>query len=78
MVEAELERIESELLDMRGHAKDLEHELSGLTATMDEYVRQYLDDLGGKPGRLAALFGVTRGRVYAYRDRGREAKRSPS
>lgn len=77
----ELTEAEQKLRDLK-QARD-EHERNGqeLIDALHEAIRKAMDEEGLSPTRIAAVLGVTRGRVYQFRDRGREkhkaAKKRP-
>lgn len=74
----DLTKAEQKLRDLK-QARDA-HERDGqeLIDALHEAIRKAMDEDGLSPTRIAAVLGVTRGRVYQFRDRGREKHKAKS
>lgn len=63
---------EKEIHNLKRRSEAHDRKGEELRAELDEAVRAYVDEEDGGPTRLGTILGITRGRVYQFRDRGRE------
>lgn len=62
-----LEEAEEEILAARDELEDREREYIEARSRFRKRVHEYLEN-GGSPTVLGKILGVTRGRIYQYRD----------
>lgn len=73
MAQAEIRPAEQHIIDLKQSRDAAEEEVERLVDELDIAVQQYLDEDSDNngPTHLARLLGLTRGRVYQLRNRGR-------